>query len=118
MKIKSLNIILLVLLVTGCLEPDTENIWSLDKVTVANTTGYCRHIFISDNLAFVAAGQAGIQVWNMEALFQSGGNPELQTHLQLNSDLGLNKDINKITYSESDFYQSANERIYQGFSRN
>jgi len=88
------------LILSGCLEPNTENLWSLDKLTTVNTIGYCRHLDIHDNLAFVAAGQGGVQVWDLTPFYDSNDAPILKTHLQINADLGLSKDINQIVYSE------------------
>ena len=88
------------LILSGCLEPNTENLWSLDKLTTVNTIGYCRHLDIHDNLAFIAAGQGGIQVWDLTPFYDSNDAPILKTHLQINADLGLSKDINQVVYSE------------------
>ena len=88
------------LILSGCLEPNTENLWSLNKLTTVNTIGYCRHLDIHDNLAFIAAGQGGIQVWDLTPFYDSNDAPILKTHLQINADLGLSKDINQVVYSE------------------
>ena len=88
------------LILSGCLEPNTENLWSLNKLTTVNTIGYCRHLDIHDNLAFIAAGQGGVQVWDLTPFYDSNDAPILKTHLQINADLGLSKDINQVIYSE------------------
>ncbi len=90
----------LILFLSGCLEPNTENIWSLERLTTVNTMGYCRHIDLVNNLAFLAAGQGGIQVWDLESFYSSSEDPILKTHLRINSDLGFNNDINQVVYSK------------------
>ncbi len=60
--------ILGLLLIAGCMEPQFEDNWSLDEITIVNTIGYCRGIHIVDGVAYVAAGAAGVQGWDVSQL--------------------------------------------------
>ena len=55
-------------LIMGCMEPVTENIWTLNRISQMETEGYCRDIFISGESVFVAAGQAGVQLWYISSI--------------------------------------------------
>ena len=49
----------------GCIEPNTEDLWSISVEGIMQTEGFARDVVLNDNTAFVAAGQAGIQVWDL-----------------------------------------------------
>ena len=49
----------------GCIEPDSEDLWSLSVENVLTTEGFARDVVISGNHAIVASGQSGIQVWDL-----------------------------------------------------
>lgn len=87
------------LLLQGCLEPKSEDIWDLDRVTTLNTIGYCRYSAMSGDLIFVAAGQGGVQIWNFAPLFETNSVPLLKTTLDIKNDLAVVKDINQVAYS-------------------
>ena len=64
-SMKHLILLLIIASVFSCMEPDTEDLWTLNKLAHVETEGYCRDVFISGDSVFVAAGQAGIQLWDI-----------------------------------------------------
>ena len=56
---------LLMIYFGGCIEPNTEDLWSISVEGIMQTEGFARDVVLNDNTAFVAAGQAGIQVWDL-----------------------------------------------------
>ena len=64
--------ILTILIFSGCIEPNTEDLWSITIEGVLQTEGFARDIAIEGNTGYVAAGQAGVQVWNLSDQTQSG----------------------------------------------
>ena len=87
---------ILAVLITGCLEPVTENLWMLNKVAQVETEGYCRDVFISGDSVFVAAGQAGIQLWDISTI-----SAPTQVWEMTLSDLGVSKEIMQVEYEAS-----------------
>ena len=77
----------------SCIEPNSENLWILNKVSHIETEGYCRDVFISGDSVFVAAGQAGIQLWDIGTITA----PNLIWEKSL-AELGVNKEITQVTY--------------------
>ena len=63
--IKKLILPALAIIISGCIEPNEENIWSIDLIATYSTGGFCRNVSVSNNLAYVAAGQQGVQVWDL-----------------------------------------------------
>ena len=51
----------------SCMEPVDEGLWSIDQKELFDTQGFCRNVSVSGNKAFVAAGQAGVQVWDLNS---------------------------------------------------
>ena len=86
----------LAVLITCCLEPLTENLWMLNKIAQVETEGYCRDVFISGDSVFVAAGQAGIQLWDISTI----SAPTQVWEMSL-SDLGVSKEIMQVEYETS-----------------
>ena len=100
--------VLLLSLFTGCLEPVTEDLWDLNRVAQIETEGYCRDVFISGDSVFVAAGQAGIQLWDISVI----SAPTRVWSMGL-SELGVNKEIMQVEYEatiEQLFALESNER--------
>ncbi len=64
--------ILTILIFSGCIEPNTEDLWSITIEGVLQTEGFARDIAIEGNTGYVAAGQAGVQVWDLSEQTQSG----------------------------------------------
>ena len=83
-------------LIMGCMEPVTENLWTLDRISQMETEGYCRDIFISGDSVFVAAGQAGVQLWDISSIT----TPMKVWEMTL-SDLGASKEITQVEYEAS-----------------
>ncbi len=93
--------VLALLILSGCLEPDTENIWSLDPAYTIETGGYCRHLDIAGDRLFIAAGQGGLQVWDITDFLDGSGDPQLLNHLRINSELPVHKDIRQVIYASN-----------------
>ena len=81
-------------LIMGCMEPVTENLWTLNRIAQMETEGYCRDIFISGDSVFVAAGQAGVQLWDISSIT----TPMKVWEMTL-SDLGASKEITPVSYT-------------------
>lgn len=92
------NLILLSIIVSffGCMEPNSEDIWTLNKIAQVDTEGYCRDVYISGDSVFVAAGQAGVQLYDISIIT----SPMLVWSMSL-SDLGVNKEISQVEYEPS-----------------
>ena len=90
------SIFLLSSLFTGCLEPVTEDLWELNRIAQIETEGYCRDVFISGDSVFVAAGQAGIQLWDISTI-----SAPTQVWAMTLSDLGVSKEIMQVEYEAS-----------------
>lgn len=64
-----INIKKIVLLVSlyfqGCMEPNSNNLWSVSIDSVFETQGFARSVTIEGSKAFVAAGQSGSQIWDL-----------------------------------------------------
>ncbi len=84
----------LFLWISSCMKPETEDLWSISIDHLLNTNGYARDVSISNDIAFIAAGEAGAEIWDL----QSSENPSLLNMLSLN-DIGSNKEISQIYYS-------------------
>ena len=47
------------------MQPNEENIWSLTEEETLSTNGFCRNVSVVDNIAYVAAGQSGVQILSL-----------------------------------------------------
>ena len=65
-SIKKVYFLLVVLLFFSCMEPNDEGLWSVDQISVFSTKGFCRNVSVEENIAYVASGQAGVQIWDLE----------------------------------------------------
>ncbi len=63
--IKNLFIALILLFFTSCSKPNNEDLWSVSEESVLITDGFARDVDVQGNNAFVAAGQSGLQVWDL-----------------------------------------------------
>ena len=95
-SMKHLILLLIIASVFSCMEPDTEDLWTLNKLAHVETEGYCRDVFISGDSVFVAAGQAGIQLWYIS----TKTTPTLVWKKSL-SELGVSKEISQVEYEPS-----------------
>ena len=95
-SMKHLILLLIIASVFSCMEPDTEDLWTLNKLAHVETEGYCRDVFISGDSVFVAAGQAGIQLWDISTITA----PTLVWKKSL-SELGVSKEISQVEYEPS-----------------
>ena len=96
MRMKNYFYILPIFLVFSCLQPSEEDLWKLNNISKIDTEGYCRDIYVSGDSVFVAAGQAGIQLWNISTIT----SPRLVWKKSL-SDLGVGKEISQVVYKSS-----------------
>ena len=80
----------------SCIEPKSENLWKLNEVVHIETEGYCRDVYISGDSVFVAAGQGGVQLWEIGTMT----SPNLVWKKSL-SELGVNKEITQVSYTSS-----------------
>ena len=105
--IRNLSVILSIFLVfDGCIEPITESLWSISVDSILQTDGFARDVSIAENTAFVAAGQSGIQIWDLSSRSKSSGftgYEEGGTFLEFNDLLLIGRDAtNKLIFvSES-----------------
>ena len=65
--IKKVIFIPITLFFIGCMHPNEESIWSVSEGMVLSTDGFCRNVSVSNDLAYVAAGQSGVQVWDLNS---------------------------------------------------
>ena len=72
---------LLMIYFGGCIEPNTEDLWSISVDQILQTNGYARDVDVEDEFAFIAAGEAGVQIWNIDNIY----NPSLFNSLSLES---------------------------------
>ena len=63
--IKKVIFIPIIIFFIGCMHPNEESIWSVSEGVVLSTDGFCRNVSVSNELAYVAAGQSGVQVWDL-----------------------------------------------------
>lgn len=87
-------IILIGSIFSGCIEPNTEDLWSISVDQTLQTNGYARDVYIDNDIIFVAAGEAGAQIWNLN----NSNNPSLLNSLSLD-EIGSHKEISHIHYS-------------------
>ena len=92
-SMKHLILLSIIASVFSCMEPDTEDLWTLNKIANVETEGYCRDVFISGDSVFVAAGQAGVQLWDISTI----SSPLLIWKKTL-SELGVSKEISQVEY--------------------
>ena len=93
---KQLILLSIIASIFGCIEPYSEDIWTLNKIAHVETEGYCRDVYISGDSVFVAAGQAGIQLWDISTITA----PTLVWKKSL-SELGVSKEISQVEYEPS-----------------
>lgn len=58
---------------SGCIEPNTDDLWSISIEGILQTDGFSRDVAIDNNIAYVATGQYGIQVWDLQSQSMSAG---------------------------------------------
>ena len=63
--IKKVIFIPIIIFFIGCMHPNEESIWSVSEGVVLSTDGFCRNVSVSNDLAYVAAGQSGVQIWDL-----------------------------------------------------
>ena len=55
------------LLFNSCMEPNIEDLWSYEIDSLFETNGFTRDISLKNDTVFIAAGQSGIQVWDLSS---------------------------------------------------
>ncbi len=109
-KIKLITIFSYMILFS-CMQPDQEELWSITNEKSIHTDGFARDVYMQGDTAFVAAGQSGVQIWNLETevlidYYESFGTADLQDvgrvyYDNLNSLLFI-MDQSKIMFDEYD----------------
>ena len=89
---KSSLLLIFIFLVCGCIEPNTEDLWDITIESVLETDGYVRDVHVENSLAFLAAGEAGAQIWDL-----SNGFRKIQSFSL--DDIGSTKEITQVHYS-------------------
>jgi hypothetical protein len=101
-------------LTAGCIEPERDQLWDLDHLTTVNTIGYCRRIAVVDDTAYVAAGQAGVNIWDLQPLLANGTAPELVTRIDSVSALQDFNDLSQVVFDGINrllFAVESNQRV-------
>jgi len=67
----------------SCIQPDKYSLWSAIIEKTIDTGGFARDIHMEGDTAFIAAGQLGIQIWNLDSetligQYESYGNSDLE----------------------------------------
>ena len=58
-------LLLLLLIALSCMEPNEDDLWSVSVDSILQTEGFVRDISLNGSTAFLAAGQSGIQIWDL-----------------------------------------------------
>ncbi len=95
-RMKKLILLSIIASFFSCMEPNPEDIWTLNKIAQVDTEGYCRDVYISGDSVFVAAGQAGVQLFDISTIT----SPTLIWSMSL-SELGVSKEISQVEYKSS-----------------
>jgi len=64
-NIKKISIVIFLFL-QSCMEPDTEKLWDISIENIFETKGFARSVIVEGSRAYVAAGQSGTQIWDLE----------------------------------------------------
>ena len=69
------NILSLFILISlfGCMDPSSDDLWSISVDATLQTIGFARDVDLDGNSAIIAAGQSGIQIWDLPTLSMSSG---------------------------------------------
>ena len=78
----------------ACIEPNTDDLWSITIESIMQTDGYARDVSIDNDVVFVATGEAGAQIWNII----DTNYPSLLHSISLD-EIGADKEISQIHYS-------------------
>ena len=78
---------LMLLVFFGCMRPDDENLWSVSIENTIQTDGFTRDVYLQGDTAFIAAGQSGVRVWNLQSnslleQYESFGSADLEDVLE------------------------------------
>ncbi|MAJ19114.1 MAG: hypothetical protein CMA06_04660 [Euryarchaeota archaeon] len=102
---------LMILTIFGCMRPDDENLWSTVVENTIGTNGFTRDVYVQGDTAFIAAGQSGLQIWNLESeilleQYGSFGSADLEdvgrVHYDSLNSLIFIMDQSKIMFDEYD----------------
>jgi len=90
----------------SCMEPSTDGLWTISIDNIMTTEGFSRSVAVEGSLAFVAAGQAGAQVWDLQnssLLYDYTGYEEGGTFLEFEDIALIGRDsVNNLLFvSES-----------------
>lgn len=59
--------VLAIIFISACIEPNTEELWELEAIKTFETSGFCRSVDIHNDIAYLSAGQAGGQIWDLNS---------------------------------------------------
>ena len=67
----------------SCIQPDKDSLWSTIIEKTIDTNGFARDVHMRGDTAFIAAGQSGLQIWNLGSAtlidqYESYGNSDLE----------------------------------------
>lgn len=99
-----------VLIIGSCIEPINEDLWSITTEKIINTSGYARDVHVENDIVFIAAGEGGAEIWNLN----SSSGPSMLDAMSLD-DIGARKEISKIHFSSTNdllHLLEINERSY------
>ena len=82
----------LILIFGSCIEPVSDDLWSVMIEKECGTSGYARDVHVENDIAYVAAGEGGAEIWDLS----SGSGPTLLNAISLD-DIGARKEISKNT---------------------
>ena len=88
----------LILIFGSCIEPVSDDLWSVMIEKECGTSGYARDVHVENDIAYVAAGEGGAEIWDLS----SGSVPTLLNAISLD-DIGARKEISKIWEPKNKF---------------
>ena len=62
-----ITFISLLIISSGCMQPNQDDLWSIVIDKTINTNGFARDVHMQGDTAFIAAGQSGLQIWSIQS---------------------------------------------------
>ncbi|MCS5623159.1 MAG: hypothetical protein NZ735_04290 [Candidatus Marinimicrobia bacterium] len=109
-NIKKVIFIPIILFFIGCIQPNEESIWSVSEEAVFSTYGFCRNVSVSNDVAYVAAGQSGVQIWDLnsgERLHEFFGYSQDGSYLEFDDIALVQRDVE----NELIFVTESNKKV-------
>ena len=57
----------LILIFGSCIEPVSDDLWSVMIEKECGTSGYARDVHVENDIAYVAAGEGGAEIWDLSS---------------------------------------------------